>query len=317
MRPASGSAPPLRKMMAAASRLVSLRCKRVLVVATACLLVVYMMHDSNPFPECLGCVRDRKYRSFQSVLLQEAQGAANGSDVVFVGDSITEAFRGSSYGSHECLEYRCAGIPEVFGHFFSRLKTLVLAISGDQTAHVKWRLTAGEGVALRKARAVVLHIGTNDLSQLVSRTVGGWKDPRTPFVPHGEALSIADELAARVQSTVDTLKSYMAPGARIIVVGLLPRGPSYQPSSFAWPNDVYTTAILTANKQLSLQYDEDDSVDFVSCVDVFLVVDDRKINEELMKDSLHPTDKGTKLLLDCIKPSLLQMGVNVSGDSGD
>ena len=65
---------------------------------------------------------------------------------LFLGDSITEAYRGTSYGkdcttagsgdddkANATAPGRCAGIPYVFRKLFDPSSTLALAISGDQT----------------------------------------------------------------------------------------------------------------------------------------------------------------------------------------
>lgn len=75
------------------------------------------------------------------MLVQDALGAAQTCRLLFVGDSITESFRGTSYGK-PCD--RCKHIPGVFQKEFGELAPLTLAISGDMTQHLLWRLGNGE-----------------------------------------------------------------------------------------------------------------------------------------------------------------------------
>ena len=52
---------------------------------------------------------------------------AQGVDVVFYGDSITETWRGTDMG-RGCR--RCAGVPAVFQHYFGKYSTSVFAVGG-------------------------------------------------------------------------------------------------------------------------------------------------------------------------------------------
>ena len=92
-------------------------------------------------------------------------------DVIFWGDSIFEAFRGTSYG--EPTE-RALGNPAIFQRHFPASSVAIQAISGDQTQHALWRLTAQAAAARRTARSWakvgVLLIGTNNLGAGMSAT---------------------------------------------------------------------------------------------------------------------------------------------------
>jgi lysophospholipase L1-like esterase len=68
-------------------------------------------------------------------------------DLVFVGDSITDA-----WGN---------GGSEVWSKYFAPLKALNLGLGGDQTQHVLWRLQNGQ-LEGYKARLFVVMIGTNN-----------------------------------------------------------------------------------------------------------------------------------------------------------
>ena len=62
---------------------------------------------------------------------------------MLLGDSITEAWRGTSYGNPS---ERTAGVPAVLHQTLGKqfdASPLVLAISGDQTQHLLWRLQLG------------------------------------------------------------------------------------------------------------------------------------------------------------------------------
>ena len=94
-----------------------------------------------------------------------------------IGDSITESLRGTSYGGHSD---RSVGTPAVFNAAMSTCPTatplaatpnpLVLAIAGDQTQHLLFRLANGEmPPALREGPGgndvtISLLIGTNNIA---------------------------------------------------------------------------------------------------------------------------------------------------------
>lgn len=86
--------------------------------------------------------------------------------LVLLGDSITEAWRGTSYGEPRQAS---AEVPQVLRETLAKRwpAPLVLAISGDQTQHLLWRLSHGEiapALASDSRVLVVLLIGTNNLS---------------------------------------------------------------------------------------------------------------------------------------------------------
>ena len=102
----------------------------------------------------------REWFAFHQALANEAAAfAPRKPPLVFVGDSITETWRGTSVGRPIA---RASGAPDVLREKFGdRWDPLALAISGDQTQHALWRLQHGE---LPRGNATfVLLIGTNNL----------------------------------------------------------------------------------------------------------------------------------------------------------
>ena len=86
--------------------------------------------------------------------------------IVLLGDSITEAWRGSSYGEPRIDR---AELPDVLQETLAQRwpSPLVLGISGDQTQHLLWRIAHGEisqGMADDPRLLVVVLIGTNNLA---------------------------------------------------------------------------------------------------------------------------------------------------------
>ena len=75
-----------------------------------------------------------------------------GFDVLFTGDSITDAWRNNPQ-------------KKIWDATFGPLKAANFGISGDRTQHVLWRLQHGEFEGLTLPKVVVLMIGTNNIGQ--------------------------------------------------------------------------------------------------------------------------------------------------------
>ncbi|MFN8826139.1 MAG: GDSL-type esterase/lipase family protein [Planctomycetota bacterium] len=127
----------------------------------------------------------------QASCVQRAK-AAGPTDVVFVGDSITQGWE--------------EGGREAFDRHFAKFTTLNLGVSGDRTEHVLWRL---QEAPLTKAqpKVVVLLIGTNNL---------------------GHRSSTAEQTLDGVLAVLRLLRA-QAPQARILVCETFPRGERINP----------------------------------------------------------------------------------------
>ena len=124
------------------------------------------------------------------------------SRLVLVGDSITEAWRGSSNGERTA---RANGVPTVLQQTLAQRwqEPTVLGISGDQTQHVLWRLAHGEissAMAADHRLLFVLLIGTNNLAA-----------GHTPDAVARGVVAIANAMLNQTRG-------------RVLVNGLLPRG---------------------------------------------------------------------------------------------
>jgi lysophospholipase L1-like esterase len=136
--------------------------------------------------------------------------ATSSSPILFLGDSITEAFVGTSYGA-SCAQpnQRCEGVPAAWEKGFKFATThatgatgmLALGISGDQTQHLLWRLQSGELPPGLAPPTVFVLIGTNNL---------------------GSGMSAAQTLKGVV--AVVELVRLRLPASRVVLFGLLPRG---------------------------------------------------------------------------------------------
>jgi len=109
--------------------------------------------------------------------------------------------------------------PDIFEQFYGARRPLNLGIPGDTTQTLLWRLGQGNWPAALRPRAVVLLVGTNNLD-------AGWP----PDMTARAVLRVVAELRAK------------APGTRVVLVGLLPRG--------AEPDDPRRAAIGQVNDLL-------------------------------------------------------------------
>jgi lysophospholipase L1-like esterase len=113
-------------------------------------------------------------------------------DVLFLGDSITDGWRGKDTKLNR-------GGKEVWDKAFAPLKAANFGIGGDQTQHVLWRIQNGELDGI-KPKVAVLMIGTNNL--------GGHS-----------AEQIADGITAIVRTVHEK-----SPQTKVLLLAIFPRG---------------------------------------------------------------------------------------------
>ncbi|MCB1091979.1 MAG: GDSL family lipase [Verrucomicrobiae bacterium] len=127
-----------------------------------------------------------KWREFHQGDLDRAK--AGPIDVLFLGDSITEA-------------WDKAGL-KVWNEAFEPMKAANFGIGGDTTQNVLWRITEGGALQGVHPKVVVLMIGTNNIGL----------HQHTP-----------DAVARGVSAVVKTLRQKL-PDSRILLLGIFPRG---------------------------------------------------------------------------------------------
>lgn len=110
-----------------------------------------------------------------------------GVDVLFLGDSITDAWRGK------------AAQPTWDKHF-APLKAANFGIGGDRTEHVLWRIQNGELEGIMP-KAVVLMIGTNNTG-----------------------ANSAEQIAEGITVIVKTIRE-KSPQSKVLLLGVFPRDP--------------------------------------------------------------------------------------------
>ena len=254
--------------------------------------------------------------SLADALAAEATNAT--ADLVLVGDSITEAWRGTAFGAPKTAY---ASAPEILAWRLGQHAPLPLAIAGDTTANVLWRLRNG-GFPERPPAYVVLLIGTNDLSRSVmqARQANETNAAKTDLRSTTNCASDADVEAlfasgvptatAGIVTVVEELVA-LAPSSKIVVLGITPRGERiFNKISYLQPS-VWTAAIDAVNARVERTLENGKrgvsgsrfggsqryrNVVFQPCAEPFLVRDaaggGKRVDERLMRDGLHPNGAG-------------------------
>jgi lysophospholipase L1-like esterase len=214
--------------------------------------------------------------------------------LILLGDSITESWIGTNMGKPEA---RTEGVPAVLTDFFKQdFDPLVLAIGGDQTQHLLYRLEHGEILpefAHDQQAVFVVLIGTNNLGS------GELPGPTSVGV-----MAVADYLLKHTTG-------------KLLLVQLLPRGDRERVArlcpprcdSHGTPFESFMPAVKKVNAvihdeapKLSNQYGAN-RLSIVDCGSAFLESKQGKkaeVDKGLMPDRLHPNAKGHRLLAKCI-----------------
>ena len=194
-------------------------------------------------------------------------------DVLFLGDSITDYWRDDGANSAH------RGKP-VWDQYYGSLKAANFGISADRTQHVLWRLQNGEGKGF-KPKVIILMIGTNNTG-----LEGRGNTSIRNTVPQATAGVIA---------VVEELRKDF-PDAKILLLGIFPRGPADDPQRQQVAD--INTAISALN--------DDQHVFYLYIGDKFLGPDGN-IPKDVMADSLHPTTKGYQIWADAMKDELAKL----------
>lgn len=193
-----------------------------------------------------------------------------GVDVLFLGDSITDAWRNPPP----------RGGKATWDREFAPLRAANFGISGDRTQHVLWRLDNGEAQGI-SPKAVVLMIGTNN--------TGFEPDKVTP-------RNKPAEVAAGVVAVVNNLRAKF-PQAKILLLAIFPRGEK--------PDHPQRVQIDEINRTIAKLHDGK-TVHFLDIGQKFLTADGT-LPKEIMPDFLHPQEKGYEIWAAAIKEPLARL----------
>lgn len=216
--------------------------------------------------------------------------------LVLLGDSITESWQGSSYGS--TTGSRLAGVKEVLPRLASEVGAdpLVMGISGDQTQHLLYRMATELPPMLREdPRALFLvMIGTNNLGS------GHSPEPTSRGV-----LAVARWLLERTQGKL-VLAKLLPRGDHSKLVPLCPPrcaddGAAYK--SFASAIDKVNELVEASFEELGAAFGTHRTT-LIDC-NTHFVAPDGGVRPELMPDMLHPNAKGLGFLAQCYREAIV------------
>jgi len=191
-----------------------------------------------------------------------------GINVLFVGDSITDAWRQPDPAK---------GGKAVWDREFAPLGAANFGISGDRTQHVLWRLQNGELEGIQP-KAVVLMIGTNN--------TGFERDGTTPRNTPAQTIE-------GVKAIVSHLRTKQ-PQAKILLLAIFPRGEK--------PDHPQRAQIHEINAAIAKLHDGR-HVHFLDIGQKFLARDGT-LPKDIMPDFLHPNKKGYEIWAAAIKEPL-------------
>ncbi len=190
-----------------------------------------------------------------------------GVDVLFLGDSITDAWGGEGHGP------RSAGA-KIFEEEFVPLKAANFGIGGDRTQHVLWRLQNGELDGIQP-KVLMLMIGTNN---------SNGRD------------NTAEEIADGIKAIVREVHK-RSPKTKVLLLGVFPRGPRPNPQR---------DKIKQVNETIAKLDDGGKTVKYLDIGDKFLEKDGT-LPREIMPDFLHLSEKGYRIWGDAVKGPIKEM----------
>jgi lysophospholipase L1-like esterase len=185
--------------------------------------------------------------------LQQVVSSHPESNIVFLGDSITQGLTG-----HQNRVAQVGGKRPIDRYFGDR-QALSLGLSGDRTEHILWRLQNGQLAGLSPEWLVVM-VGVNNISA---------------------AGHTGKETADGTAAIVRWLRSHL-PDSRIVLCGCFPAGNA--------PTDPRRAEVAELHQSIA-HLAEDSSVEYVDLRSHFLK-DDGTLNQNMSADAIHITRSG-------------------------
>jgi lysophospholipase L1-like esterase len=201
-----------------------------------------------------------------------AMAKRGGIDLLFLGDSITDAWGGEGHRAN-------APGAKIFEKEFVPLKAANFGIGGDRTQHVLWRLQNGEFDGIQP-KVVMLMIGTNN---------SNGKD------------NTAQEIAAGVTAIVKEIHK-RSPKTRVLLLGIFPRATQKTPEG----NQAQLEKIKQVNTIISKLDDGGKTVRYLDIGGKFQEADG-SIPRPIMPDQLHLSEQGYRIWADAVKGPIREM----------
>ncbi|MCP4847823.1 MAG: hypothetical protein GY899_07755 [Verrucomicrobiaceae bacterium] len=179
-------------------------------------------------------------------------------DLLMIGDSITHWWDKAG--------------KEVWDNYYAKRNAVNLAISGDRTEHVLWRLENGNinGISPKLA---VLMIGTNNHMS------------SPPHVTAGDIRLIIKLLRSKLPKT------------KVLLLGIFPRGGN--------DDDTARQVNMQVNRLISKFPDEFKMVSYLNINETFLT--GRNLRHDLIPDGSHPNEKGYTAWAKAMEPTITRM----------
>jgi lysophospholipase L1-like esterase len=156
--------------------------RSLIALALTALCVSPLLADDKPNPAATPAEKDpRRHQDF----LKEIERMHGKIDVVFLGDSITDGWRGQR---------------DIWNEHFGKFHPLNLGIGGDRTQHVLWRIQHDE-LKGYNPKAFVIMIGTNNMGS-----------------------DSEQHIADGVKAIISEIEK-QHPAAKILLLGIFPRSP--------------------------------------------------------------------------------------------
>ena len=185
-----------------------------------------------------------------------------GVDILFLGDSITDGWRWGDHGD------------KLWAKHFAPRHAANFGIGYDRIQNVLWRIENGELENIAP-KAVVLLIGTNN---------SGNEDNGLPRNSTPEIIAGISNLVRRIE--------FHLPAAKIILLGIFPRGQK---------SDPIRDQVKAVNAGISKL--ADDNIKFLDLGEKFLK-SDGSLPREVFPDLLHPNERGYQIWADAMEPAL-------------
>ncbi len=158
----------------------------------------------------------------------------------------------------------------VWEKFYGKRKCLNFGVGGDRTQHVLWRFEHGQLDGLKPKAAVVM-IGTNNSNR---------------------SDNTESEILEGVTAIVRQIRERL-PSTRILLLGIFPRGKTFSPQR---------GKVLQVNQALA-RLDDGNMVHYLD-IGSKLIEDDGSIALAMMRDALHPGERGYEIWAEATEPVL-------------
>lgn len=223
-----------------------------------------------------------KWRRHHQNLVQTAQSFNRELDVFFVGDSIIEQWNGTKYLGSRLVEDNRKSFQNTFSKAHgAKLEGLAIGSAGDIIQNLNWHLRNGILPERLKTKVIWILIGTNNFEQKCS----------TPANVASGVLEVVYQ-AHRLK-----------PNAKIVVQGILPRADSLGNFSLgnSW-NDIQRTNNLLKSFTQHIPF-----FHYYEFPSEELLVSEREINDQYLRDGVHPSTAGYDLMGRGIEAEVLEL----------